>query len=221
MGLREGLAAGSRDPNGLWNKLVVQLSLTPERECNIQVLRGFVKSLHEINRSLSECLLDDAVQHDILAPWLPELQTAIPVDEPGVERLERALALGKAPVGAFSCLGLGGSSDLISEAKLRALLLSIAARTGGFDVAIGILSMRLHSDNHQKRPHDADLVRASRQLLQQLPLDRHHGRDEYRLGIVLETALAGCGGGAAAQDIYRKLKAAISKGETYGLSTVI
>jgi hypothetical protein len=108
----EGLAAGSPDPNGLWKELVVELSLTPQRERNVQVLRGFVQALHGINRPLAESLLDEAVQHDTLAAWLPELQTAIPIDEAGIERLEQALGLGKAPVGAFRCLGFGGSSGL-------------------------------------------------------------------------------------------------------------
>ena len=165
MGVRGG-------PRGRFakSKLVVGLSLTPQRERNVQVLRGFVQALHGINRSLSESLLDEAVQDDTLAPWLPELQTAIPIDETGVARLKRSLALDKAPVGALRYLGLSRYSDPISGAELRELLLLIAAKADGVEVALDILSMRLHSDNDQKRSHDAEVIRASRELLEQLPL---------------------------------------------------
>lgn len=212
----EGLAAGSPDPNGLWNELVVELSLTPERERNVQVLRGFVQALRGINRSLSESLLDEAVQHDTLAPWLPELQTAIPIDETGVARLKRSLALGKTPVGAFRYLGISRSSDPISGAELRELLLLIAARADGVEVAIEILSMSLHSDNDKRRSHDPEVIRASRELLEQFPLRGRRGRDEYQLGLVLQTSLTGPGGADFARSICRRLKTAISKGETYG-----
>jgi hypothetical protein len=90
-----GLATAHATPKELWNRLVAQLALVPEDYRNTQVLRG----LNTRDPRLGRTLLDRAVDHDVLGPWLPVLQTAVPLDANGIERLTRALAVERASIG--------------------------------------------------------------------------------------------------------------------------
>jgi hypothetical protein len=211
-----GLAVGASDPEALWKRLVGQFAATPERNRNVQVLRGFLESLQTLNPSLVESLLDETVEDEVLAPQLPALQTAVAVNEAGVKRLMRALATGKTPANEFGCLAFGRSSDPIPGSQMRALVASVAAKPGGFHVALEVLHMRLYSEEAQHRPPDLDLAQAGRDLLERFSFDHNRERDNgHRLKLVMQNALTGSEGAETARLICQRFKIAVSKGETY------
>jgi hypothetical protein len=96
--------------------------------------------------------------------------------------------------------------------RLRALLALIAAKPGGHDVAMEILSMRLHAEC---RPVDPDLAAAGRALLAQLPFS-HNDRDgSYRLQLVVNAALTGPEGADTARLVWRNFVAAVARQQTH------
>jgi hypothetical protein len=164
---------------------------------------------------LARTLLDKAVEHDTLGPWLPVLQTSVPVDANGIARLTRSLAGARAPIGSYRWLAYGRVTDLIPGDRLRALLALIAAKPGGHDVAMEILSMRIHSDNAEHRPSNPDLAAAGRALLAQLPFSHDHRDGSYRLQLVAKDALKGAEGADTARLVWRNFVAAVARQETY------
>ncbi len=210
-----GLGVACEVPEDLWNRLVAQLALTPENNRNMQVLRGFLAGLSTRDPVLARALLDRAVEHDVLGPCLPLLQSSIPLDANGIARLTRALAGERAPIGSYQHLAYGRFTDPISGDRLRALLALIAAKPGGHDSAMEIVSMRLHSDHSDHRPADPDLAAAGRALLAQLPFS-HDDRDKsYRLQLVANIALTGPEGPETARLVWRNFVAAVTRQETY------
>jgi hypothetical protein len=210
-----GLALASEKPAALWKRLVGQLAITAQGERNIQVLGGFLAALNQRDPDLVYVLLDAALNDESLASWFVALQTSIPIDERGFDRLMRALEGGRTPIGAFGDLSGGRATDRIPAAKLRALVSAIAERDGGYDAAFEILFMRLHSDRDQHRPDDPELAAAGRALLAQLPFD-HDDRDEdHNLRLVMKVALTGPEGAMTARRIWQNLVAAVCGHETH------
>jgi hypothetical protein len=210
-----GLATACAVPEELWNRLVTQLGLAPENNRNTQVLGGFLTGLSTRDPGLARTLLDQAVEHDTLGPWLPVLQTSVPVDANGIARLTRALAGTRAPIGSYRWLAYARVTDPIPGDRLRDLLALIAAKPGGHDVAMEILSMRLHSDDAEHRPANPDLAGAGRALLAQLPFS-HDDRDgSYRLQLVAKAALTGAEGADTARLVWRNFVAAVARKETH------
>jgi hypothetical protein len=207
-----GLGMACALPEDLWNR---QLALTPEGNRNMQVLRGFLAGLNTRDPGLARALLDRAVEHDVLGPCFPLLQSSVPLDANGIARLTRALAGERAPIGSYQHLAYGRFTDPISGDRLRALPALIAGKPGGHDVAIEILSMRLHSDNGDHRPADPDLAAAGRALLAQLPF-KHDDRDDgYRLKLVANAALTGAEGAGTARLLWRNFVAAVHRQDTH------
>ena len=126
-----GLALASEDPAAVWKRLVGQLALTSEGERNVQVLGGFLTALNPREPGLVDVLLDAALNDETLAPWFVALQTSIPIDECGFNRLTRALEGGRTPIGAFGHLSGGRATDPIPGTKLRALVLAIGGNGTG------------------------------------------------------------------------------------------
>jgi len=164
---------------------------------------------------LARALLDRAVEHDVLGPCFPLLQSSVPLDANGIARLTRALAGERAPIGSYQHLAYGRFTDTISDDRLRALLALIAAKPGGHDVAIEILSMRLHSDHADHRPADPDLAAAGRALFAQLPFRLDDRDDGYRLKLVAKAALTGAEGAETTRLVWRNLVAAVHRQDTH------
>jgi hypothetical protein len=218
-GFGRGLAKSTDEPAATWGALVTQFAATPKGNRNPQVMRGYLQELSVRDIDLTQTLLDEAVTHDALAGWFPELQTAVSIDKRGVERLQRSLTLNKAPISAFRNLALGRSSDSIPGPDLKALLGAMAAKAGGgIDVAIDILHMRLFSDKDAKRPVDPALLDAGREVLAAITFNRRQHDSDHRIELLMRSCLKGAGGAKIVETLCQRLKTAIHRRETYAFA---
>jgi hypothetical protein len=205
-----GLGVGATKPRDIWEKLVSQVKATENP--NIQVLLGFLSGLQTMHPTDVSALLDEAIDHPALGEWLPYLQTSVPIDAAGVQRLRDALELGRAPISSFFALVYGGACEPISGPDFRDLMLAIGAKPEGNRIALEILSMRLHSDSTAKREPLPETVEAGRVLLGQYVFKRRGNRadhDDYKLGVVSSKCLVGPNGAPIAQKLLRALKSAV------------
>jgi hypothetical protein len=179
------------------------------------VFRGFLTALSAKNPGLAGSFLDEAVEDETLAPWYPMLQTAIEIDPSGVNRLNRSLVLGKAPIRLYWNLASGGATDPIPGDDFKQLILAIASKDGGFDVASDVLYMRLYSEKERKGGCSPEVLDAGRELLQRLKFSREDPSQDYRLGEICKVCLVREGDDALVLQICRRLKASISKYEAF------
>jgi len=210
----KGLVKGASDHREVWQQFTTALAATEEGKRNIQIFRGFISALQEKNPTMAQELLEDSLNNETLGKYFPELQNAVPIDERGVDRLNRSLLVSKAPMVMYHNLVLGRATDSISGPNLSKLLQSIAEKPGGFNVAINILRMRLLCDNDARREHAPELIEAGQKLLRQLVFTRSDHREDHDLDSIVRVCLAGEEGAAIAEDMVGKLKASVTKYET-------
>jgi len=210
-----GLAEAAEEPASIWNRLVAQLTKTDESKRKLEVLGGFLNVLHAKEPDLADLLLDNALNAEVLSSYFPLLQTTVGIDERGLNRLRRSLTLGRAPIRLYRCLSGGRATDPIAPLELKSLLLEIAAKPGGWDVAIDILYMRLFSEESQKRIPAPEIVDAGRELMISMEFTRSNTLQEYRLGIICKHCLTGDRGAEIVRSLCRKFGESVAKYETY------
>jgi hypothetical protein len=211
----QGLAEGSADPRATWNRLRLQLSATPEDKRNPVVLRGFIQGLQTRNPEAANDLLEEVVEDEVLGPYYPMLETAAKIDGRGVDRLMRSLVHGKAHMDMYKSLAYGRAADPIPPRDLKALVEKIASTPEGFDAAIEILHMRLHSEKDWEGGFCQDTLEAARQLMRQAAFDGRDQHEDYRLGEIAKACFAGPAGAAPVLEICRKVKDAVERRDTH------
>ena len=145
--------------------------------------------------------------HDpVLERWYPLLETATKIDERGVERLMCALDRGKADVRAYRSEAYGRASDPIPAMDLRVLVLKIAGIPDGFDTALEILYMRMHSEKNLITGTNPRPLDEGRQLMRCAEFSGRNDREDYRFAEIGGACMEGDAGAEYALDICRKLK---------------
>ncbi|MBT1158462.1 hypothetical protein J1C56_22955 [Aminobacter anthyllidis] len=202
--LGRGMAQAAPDRGALWDVLVSELAKTQESNRNVQVLRGILHRVAEHDAAGADGLLDAALLHDTLALWFPTLQSAVPINSRGMGRLRQSLASNTAPIARFHVLGWGRATDGIDPCELADLIVAIADKAGGFDVAIEILSMRFHADRTQKNEPSPHSLEAGRELLRRITFGDKNDREDHRLGRIAQLCLVGDAGASIAHDLVGK-----------------
>lgn len=215
-----GLAGASLDPRVIWAKLVEGLERIAPKQRDVQVLRGFLAELWEQDRNLAQHLLDSALDQPVLLMFLPVLHSAVELDECGVERLKRALNAGQVPVWMYRNLAFGRTTDRLGGDILKDLLLVIASQPDGFDVALEILSMRLHSDRSAQREYEPELIEAGRDLLRRVTFRKDNQRGDHELAGIVKTCLTGLDAGPIAAAVAVRLEQAVAAGQTSSFGNV-
>lgn len=210
----QGLVEGSDDVSGTWSRLVASLATTEASARKPHVLCGFLHQLRDSNPILASTLLDEAVQHETLAGIYPFLQVAVKLGDQDVERLKRSVKLGKAPAAAYRNLAYGRATDPIPALDLQELVLAIAGMPSGYDIAIEIFYMRLHSDKDRKVELAPEFVATGRQLIQQFTFTSRNDRDDYEMAEITKSCLHGEKGASVTTDFCRRLKRAVENCET-------
>jgi hypothetical protein len=209
-----GLAAASLDLRATWARLVTGLEMIAPERRDVQVLRGILVELWETDRDLAQDLLDEALDQPALVAFLPVLHSAVSLDDRGVDRLKSALSAGQVPVRMCRNLAFGQTTDDLGGGSLKDLVLVIAGQPEGFDVALEILFMRLHSDRSAQRKHEPELLEAGRELLRRVTFRGSNHREDYHLAGIVRAALIRSDSGPIAAAVAARLREAISAYET-------
>lgn len=212
----QGLAEGTDSLVEMWKLLVTGLTHPTEREQNVQVLRGFLNKAQTLDEEITEWMLDDVVTHPVLGPWFVYLQTSISIGERGGKRLELSLQTALAPVWTYSNLRFGRKSETIPGDLLSRIILTLARMDGGLEVAVDILSARLHPPTIDQLPIDRDLIACGNTLLRQVDIGDQDGHfDNRRLDYELSVIFEACSDAAEIIEtvilLCHKMKQAVSK----------
>lgn len=202
------LAQAADDPLRMWRAMVTQFAAMPK--ASGRLLRGFIHGLQGRDEELADTILDEAVADPTLAPWFPELQSDCILNARALERLHRALESGRADVESYRSLAYGRVSDDIPSPEFRDLVLHVARQNGGNAVAMEIVSMHIFGNNQQKRVTPPEVKEAGRLVLMEYSFQRRTevAHEDYSLGVLAKTSLAGGEGVQATRELTRNLLAA-------------
>jgi hypothetical protein len=208
----EGLASSTEKPYEIWQAFVTEFAVTENPDTG--VMAGFLSGLQKRAPVLADKMLDEALEDPSIGPRFPLLQAGVAIDDRGITRLHKALALGHAPINQFFALAYGRACDAIPGPQFRDLLLAIASKAGGVTVALEILSTRLFSDATDKRAPAPEVAEAGRALLDAFEFhkrDRRADQEDRELGRIAQVSLAGDEGIPIVRRIVRKMMAAVSR----------
>lgn len=209
-----GLASASPDLSVIWTRLIEGLEKIAPEQRDVEVLRGFLAELWRRDRNLAEHLLDSALDQSVLLVFLPNLHSAIELNERGVERLKRALIVARVPVRRYRDLAFGRATRYLSGGILKDLLLLIADQPDGLDVALDMLHMRLHWNHSAEQKHEPELLEVGRELLQRATFCKGDNRDDYNLAKLVKTCLTNSDGDSIAA-VAMRLRQAVMNHETH------
>lgn len=203
--LGEGLAMGSTDQEGLWQRLLDGFKALPVADRDSRALTGFLSVMATSDRALSAKLLNLAWQDPSLSDCLVEMQLAIPLDATGLHQLQAARAAGT--ISTVQLKAIGHATKAVDSESLRDFLMAIADDSVGTHTALNILSTRVWSAALDGGQQDDALLEAARHLFCRLTLDRSRRmqNSDFELADLVRRMLPGACGEAAAQQFARQL----------------
>ena len=213
-----GLADGCSNKQELFNVLRDEIEKTPPEKRHINILLGFLSSSAESDLSFYNSTLDALIGDEVLGQWFPVFQTTTTIDQGGLERLHKALDLGKAPINSFQCLAWGRAHESINDDELARLLKRILSKEGGIDVVLEILQMRFHGRNKESSEYSGSLMAVARDVLSIDTFNKARSRQghlDYILAEIASICLKGKEGVSAAKQMGQHLAKAIMDDRIY------
>lgn len=207
-----GLGSSTEKPYEIWRAFVTKFAATDQPDTGL--MGGFLTGLRKRDATLTNKMLDEAVEHPSVGVYFPHLQARVNVDVQGVERLHRALELGRADITLYRALGYGRASGEIPGPEFRDLLLAIASKPGGLTIALEVLSMRLVENGIDKREPVPEVAEIGRVLLNAFDFHEKNGRtdgEDRELARIAQVSLSGAEGVPIVRRIIRKIMAAVSR----------
>jgi hypothetical protein len=208
-----GLAEGSRDKTRTWHRLVEQFSRTERTDRRHAVLRGFLHSLGLSDPDLTNSLLELALDEESLLSCFPALQTSVGVDSRGFQRLMCSLEQGKTAIEQYSALTYIRASDDLSATKFKQLILAIASKPGGYNVAVDILLMRLEHGRNRGQDSEAEILNSGRELLRSYRFHHVHDLEDFDLGRVARHCLIAESDAEIVREMCFKLRESVANYE--------
>jgi hypothetical protein len=208
-----GLADGCEDKEELWRILCTQLEKTPVEKRQTSVLLGFLSACAKSDPIFYNSALDSLVNDELLGEWFPIFQTTSIIDKRGIERLHEALDTGKVKIHSFKYLAWGRNHESISDDDLADLLKKLLSKEEGIDVAIEILTMRLHGPEKEPSGYSRRLIAVARDVLSMYSFGKESGRLnglDYDLAQIAHVCLNGEEASSAATAICQRLAEAIT-----------
>jgi hypothetical protein len=177
------------DPDRAW-KTIERCVFADHREYTINSFpSGFLIGLSERDANWANEILDKAAASAKWHPFLAHMQSCVGLDTAGVKRLIATIPLSSLPTWTLRSLGAGRSTDHLSDADFNALLLAIAAKADGLDVAIDILHMRCFSLISDKKPITNVERDLASELLASVTFERKNIRDPHMLALIVKHCL--------------------------------
>lgn len=190
IGFGKGLASESSDLEALWEHLVAFLERADGQARQCDILNGVLEVIHERDESLAQRILDEAVRVRTLRRFIVSLQSSIPFDRIGLDRLHKALEFEDSPLEQFGSVAWKQPFSKLSGPDLRSLMLEMLDKPSGAEVVLDGLCMRLHAMKEDNLAFGSDLKRLG--LVASAALLRHHWHElvgnllDYELPVVLE-----------------------------------
>lgn len=186
-----GLAQGTQDLVTCWQQMYDVLASLPEDKRDVSLMRGFIEAANFRAPETTNDLLDQAISDPVLGPFFPLLQTAIPINKAGVERLVSSFAVGLAKVWRYRFLGYGRVSDAVPALDFKRMVLGVADLPDGFSVAVDIFSMRLHAIKNDKLDIPKEILALGRELLIRADFQSSDDNFAYHLNEIAAACLTG------------------------------
>jgi hypothetical protein len=200
----QGLALGADDPEFLWSVFKSEIKKGEVLKCKLQLLKGFLNGLADINYKLTNEILNNSLEDEVLAEIFPNLQMSYIFDKKGVTRLKKSLSLGRAPIEQYQSLTY--NIGIFTEKDLAEIIQMILNKAENVQIPIEIFHSRLSVPNENADISD-NLINIAHQILLNYSFENKndHGLD-FQISDIIKRALKNESGKTVAKIICKKLK---------------
>lgn len=140
----EGCAQGTKNNRELLSTTITALEQLPEKERNLDFLRGQIKYLSKHNIKLTNDFLDSLIVNPTLKQHFVWVQLSYTIDPEAIVRIIRALRENISPIWIYKNLAYGRRHESIPDDQLCDILDLIWQQDDSQEVVICLLSMRFH-----------------------------------------------------------------------------
>lgn len=203
------LSEAADNPRAMWDRIVDTFAAT--KDANVHLLCGFIGQLHKRDAMIANSILDESIDHPVLASQFPYLQLASPIDSRALCRLHQALGLGHAKIDSYFGIACRPVRDSITASDFCKLVIVIMNKPDGLRLSIQIIStciMLYESEGIYSEPETLEVARLVLAAFEFRPTDGRAFRDDHDLGVIVRASLAGSEGAPIAKELCRKLKLA-------------
>lgn len=201
----EGIGIATADLFSTWQRLVEAFGRHSAASRNESVLSGFLRSCGERDIAIQRHLLDEAVEHAVLASVYPLLQVFGADDEEALRRLLRSLGAKRASADAYRAIWvMRGDPELFCQ-----VVLGVCELKDGMRIAIDVFCMRLHGLAHRGEPIANAFDACARDLLSKLVFEGIEPNESSDLSRLIHRGFAGDLSSESALTFARRLHEAI------------
>ncbi|MCF8302235.1 MAG: hypothetical protein K9I94_03090 [Bacteroidales bacterium] len=201
----QGLAAGAKEPSKIWKNICKALEGVSREKWNLFLFTGFLSAFHKKNKRTYDKILDSIVEDKLLREQYPLFEASAPIDKAGVNRLFKALKVGKADVRTYLHIG-SGAHETISSDDLAKILHEILKSENGSNITLGILSSRFYNLDKNPSRINNKLIKVAQKALENFRFKEIRGSrliDDHDLHYVAKYALVGKEGANIASKLCR------------------
>ncbi|RAK06299.1 hypothetical protein C8C77_12518 [Halanaerobium saccharolyticum] len=200
----QGLALGADDPEFLWAVFKSEIKKGEVLKCKLQLLKGFLNELADINYKLTNEILNNSLEDEVLAEIFPNLQMSYIFDKKGVTRLKKSLSLSMAPIEEYQSLTY--NIGIFNDKDLAEIIQMILNKAENVQIPIEIFHSRLSVPNKNAEISD-NLINTAHQILLNYSFENRndHGLD-FQISDIIKRALNNESSKTVAKIICEKLK---------------
>ena len=188
-----GLASTWSDLRDLWDRLVGLLENAGQEAWDCSVLQGVLEVVHQRDESLTQRILNEAIESCVLRRFIAVLQTSVPLGSSGLNRLLQSLDFDDTPVRQFEYVNWYLLADQVGEPEVANLLLELLNKQGGAEIVLRVLSrwlVRLKKNEHvPSRVFKRVALLTSTNLLRHTSMNYDGGVTDVHLSEVLQFCL--------------------------------
>jgi hypothetical protein len=212
--LGQGLADGSKVPLRIWESLRKHLAATAIPARNFTLPCGFLVALARKDVALSERLLEESIDDDVLAQAYPHLQAPVGISASAISRFERSLSNPDVPASPYQCFRTPEMYEGIGPEKLAEFILTVSQKSDGLPVAMEILSSIIHRAKRNESELSPHLISVGQDILATLDIGNSEHKiieKDYQLAEIVSACLKGENSHAIAQRMSQRYGQALVK----------
>jgi len=205
-----GLAQGADDLAVLWTDLLAAYRAASADARNTTVLGGFIAEAYILDCDFAGPALDAIARDPNLGRFLPYFQARVALDEEGLDRLRRAIALDLLKASDFANLACGVIRDA-PAAPLISMLEALAGLDKGIGEALDILHMYFYCSKDDEKAIPDELLLYGRELLKRTDFRDVRLMRDFGLKTVVERCLVSPAAADDARIVCRNLRVALEE----------
>lgn len=205
------------DWKAAWDAIVTEATRPSLSGKTCNFLPAFLVGLAERDKKAANELIEQSLLVESLHPYFVWMQASVGIDLDSFERVARAASITTVPIHSFVTLGHGRASDDLPSAAFKKMILSIAQREGGIEIALDVLHMRIFSKADRNQELEPEEKETGKLLLGMVRFGKRSRGDSHHVAAIIRRCLSAPVDESVAENLCERLLEGISEYKVYAM----